>query len=364
MKTCAKVVGVSLALILVVLLAASAQAAPFVTVTLKARVQGSGNPYTTGPIAVRSGNVLEYELWVEMAPIGTVNTMITVAGTSTITTVRTITSYSAEPANGVNSLKFNLYQTATEQIQADFSTAVALVTEWALGTGPSGGTVTARGATGKSDLLGIRPIRATGNFAGIHDSESKFASGQTEPITTLGTGADSLIGVSYSLPSEVNVTNVAVVKYNGSTTWNITKTAQADPGMTLNGLTIYKPFATADARKNSADNKYTGEWEQPVTLDGDGAWRSDHTTATFEWDLDNDALYDDAMTAAPTLTWVQLQGLYGPDPTGDHPISVKVHTGDGETAYDGGVLNIVPEPATMALMGLGLAGMVAWRRRK
>jgi hypothetical protein len=358
----AKKTVVLMAALGIVLSATAALADPFATIILKGRVKNSGNDWSANPIAVRAGDILEYQIWVEMAAVGARNTFISVVGTNTITTVRTITRL-VSGTDGVNSLKFHIYQTASEQIQMDFASTVTLGNGWDQGTGASGGAVTGRGSTGKNNLLNIRPIRATNNFVGV-GAQSFIAAGQTAAISTLGTGADSLIQASYRNPVVIDSTYPVVLKFNGGTQWQVTNSLQNDPALRLNGLTVYQPFATADARQDSLDNMYVVNQGSPVTLDAIGTWSS-HTTGLYSWDLDSDGLFDDADTRNPTLPWDALVALYGPlSWYGAHPIAVKVQTADGETRMDGGTLNLVPEPATIVLLATGSLMAVVIRRRR
>ena len=53
--------------------AATAHAAPFAVMTLRGRVTGSGDPFTNVLDISGAGDSIDYQLWSEMADVGTVN---------------------------------------------------------------------------------------------------------------------------------------------------------------------------------------------------------------------------------------------------------------------------------------------------
>src|SRR5690348_2610822 len=138
---------------------------PFVNVTILGRISGSSDAFSS-TVAVTAGQLIDYQLIVDMAPTGTTNTQGA--------TVRTINSLTFG-TDGINSLGFNVFQSATADIQADFGTAGVLNTDptslsndsWAGAGGASGGTPTIRAGTTLRDLNAVRPVHPPGVFTGI-----------------------------------------------------------------------------------------------------------------------------------------------------------------------------------------------------
>ncbi len=75
------------------------------------------------------------------------------------------------------------------------------------------------------------------------------------------------------------------------------------------------------------EDAYFLDVDRSLTLDGSASYDPDaaqgDSIVSYQWDLDNDGLFDDATGATPTLTWSQLEGL-GVDALGPHTISLKV----------------------------------------
>src|SRR3954470_18096260 len=92
----------------------AAWASPFINLSVKGRVAGSGGDFTK-LVSVLPGDTVEYQVWAQMAPIGTSNTQ----GTTT----RTISSLTATTAtvvaDGIQSLKLDVYQASTDAVQVN-----------------------------------------------------------------------------------------------------------------------------------------------------------------------------------------------------------------------------------------------------
>jgi hypothetical protein len=136
----------------VFLIAGSAQAAPLVHFWLEGRRQGSSDPFGT-TVAVSTGDVVEYRLQLQMAPIGTFNDHLD--------------GDAAQPGkHGMNSLSIAIVQNPLDQIQVDLAAPAALAAGWDRGTGARGGAASERSNSLLNDLVDIRPIRAPGAFIG------------------------------------------------------------------------------------------------------------------------------------------------------------------------------------------------------
>jgi PKD repeat protein len=63
----------------------------------------------------------------------------------------------------------------------------------------------------------------------------------------------------------------------------------------------YQPFVIPPMA--DAGGPYTGTEGSPITLNGSGTRDPESRTISYEWDLDNDGVYDDATGVTPAYTW-------------------------------------------------------------
>ena len=148
------------------------QAAPLVNISVEGRHAGTTAWLKTIP-DVAAGDVIQYRVLVDMAPVGTANTQPGAGGPVT-TTIQSLTNN----LDGMNSLSLKLGQLSTDSIQVNFSRGpittdpdtgdpidtqqnAILSNSWKAGTGAYGGDLSARG-NGMNDLAKIRLVRAAG----------------------------------------------------------------------------------------------------------------------------------------------------------------------------------------------------------
>jgi hypothetical protein len=176
--------------------------APFVYAAVVGRVQGSGDPFSNVVVVQNVGDIVEFQVVADMAPIGTTNT----------NGARTITSLTSG-IDGLNSHKWDLYEAATAGIQVDFATPATLNADptpaandsWGAGIGANPGIPTARSGGLGNDLLKLRPIHASTVCTAI-DPEV-VAYGMFE-IRSLGSASEIHIRISPA--------GAGGLRYNGS----------------------------------------------------------------------------------------------------------------------------------------------------
>jgi len=349
---------------------ASAFGAPLIYVTVKGSTT-LGGPYSSVVEIAPGTTNLYYQVWIDLADVGTVN------ATATINKLywSEFGGVEEEPAlhsDGINSVKLNLYQAATDGVQADLakyspsaSSGLTVVSDWYVGTGKSKGVISARGATGCYNLLGVRPIRGSGDMDSIVTAPDThqavmIASGTAIVRSKVQEFVDSILRGSYMLPTPVEGPQnpFAGGRINGTSdeipgvpvyaTMPKLGQEETDPVVAINSLVMYMPGARADMQ---GDLFTVGDGED---LDL-GALAGGHN-ATYDWLISSVGKTYSGQTV--NVPWADLLSLgYGL-----HEITLTVHSGQ-LTAEDHATLNILPEPATMALLALGGLAVAARRRR-
>jgi len=205
-----------------VLPAASALASPLVNLRLLGKNVTAGDLDYSTTIHASVGDVISLEAAVQLAPIGTSNTNGN----------RTITSEAA--TDGVNSLKFNVYDpqgasaSANDDLVTNLSTPFTLANGWNNGSGPSGGTAATKG-DGSMSLDSVRAIQSPGTQVGINGSESVIGT-TTFTVTSIGANGGMILE-SLNSPQAVGALTSAFKINGGSsvTSGSGAESSGADP---------------------------------------------------------------------------------------------------------------------------------------
>jgi MYXO-CTERM domain-containing protein len=237
--------------------AASADAAPFLTVTLLGRITGSGQPFSNTVVVTSTSQTVDYAVQFQLAPSGTNNAFSpnrTIGTWIPSTPAPDPGDPTINPTSGLNSLRFSLSQTASAPgVKATFTQTAAAGTtnngSWVAGTGAKNGTLTARG-DGATDLIDVAFIRAAGTFDGIDTSsnpvvvtvnntsstKSRFA------VQSLGTGP-GVVSIGLKGLTTVDLfTGMRWQPNSVSTTLDVgeqnSAVAAGNPLIVFNGLTL------------------------------------------------------------------------------------------------------------------------------
>jgi len=82
----------------------------------------------------------------------------------------------------------------------------------------------------------------------------------------------------------------------------------------------------------NANGPYTGIVGEPITFNSTGSYDPDGTIVSYEWDIDDDGEFDDAIGPAPSKTWdIPYSGI----------ISLKVTDDDGGVGTDTAIITVL-----------------------
>jgi hypothetical protein len=232
--------------------AVTASAAPFMTVSLVGRINGSADAFSNS-VVVGPGDIVQYEVRVQLGQEGAINPNAGAANTQTIT--NWVPSQGAtSPTSGLNNVRFNLGQNpAPGEMLVDFDAPSAIAPGWEVGSGATGGALAPRG-DGNDNLASVFYNRATGNFDGI-------GPGDVPVLMTLGTGVfdvaaggnPTVVSANSSGFSNTvllaglrwrNAANAGNVGYNPSALQQNNSTAGGDPIIVYQGLNLVPEPAT------------------------------------------------------------------------------------------------------------------------
>jgi hypothetical protein len=144
-----------------------------------------------------------------------------------------------------------------------------------------------------------------------------------------------------------NQTASAVTDVNGVATASITLNQTPSEFYYVeygfDGDTDYLPYYDAQPfvipPVADASGPYTGTEGSPITLSGSGTYDPEGRAISYEWDLDNDGIYDDATGVAPAYTWNDDYADY---------ISLRVTDDNGATSTATTTVTVNNTPPTVA----------------
>ena len=193
-------------------------------------------------------------------------------------------------------------------------------------------------------------VTVTGKLYALSPATPAGTPGGSPLATVTYTGTLSTLGLNQY--GEVGLTWIADATTN--------KTSFTDFGISGNDGT---PVAVAGG-------PYTVLFNGNTNLAGSTGTGSYGNVTTWAWNLDNvdqgsdGNLYDDATGQTPNLTYAHLVNDLGLPVNVSLPIGLKVTNNVSLTSTAAGSLTIMPEPATLVLMGAGLAGLLLRRRHR
>ncbi len=242
----------------------SAWASPFVYFEILARNNANQTDAFTPSLAVTTGEVVQYEVLLRMAPVGTSNQQ----GAAAAKTISSLTMNTGSTnGDGVNTFEFDMFQAAAAAVQVNFGSALTLNTDptpqsndsWGAGTGPSGGTPTVRSGS-NNDLIGIKAVHANGVQTGVTADTSTYELMGSGTFTVASGSGLALVQAKFHSP--------VTLKYNGGTILAPTATTEggSDPYISYQSLTL-NPVTG-----NNSDIVLTGT--DNVTALADGATRT------------------------------------------------------------------------------------------